>query len=85
MHISYWFIGVGCWRKLGRPAPWVRLILIIVLCDLDSFAFAVVEMGAEKSLLLKAFSWGSLFFFFCQDFKGEVMSKTKITSVGLAM
>ena len=66
---------------MGVSAPWVRLILIIVLCDLDSFAFAVVEMGAEKSLLLKAFSWGSLFFFFCQDFNGEVLSKTKIALV----
>ena len=58
MHISYWFIGVGCGRKLGRPAPWVRLILIIELCDLDSFAFAVVEMGAAKKPPFKGFFMG---------------------------
>ena len=58
MHISYWFIGVGCWRKLGRPAPWVRLILIIELCDLDSFAFAVVDMGAAKKPPFKGFFMG---------------------------
>ena len=63
MHISYWFIGVGCWRKLGRPAPWVRLILIIVLCDLDSFAFAVVEMGAAKKPPFKGFFMGIIVLF----------------------
>jgi len=48
---------------MGVSAPWVRLILIIVLCDLDSFAFAVVEMGAAKKPPFKGFFMGIIVLF----------------------
>jgi len=46
---------------MGVSAPWVRLILIIVLCELDSFA--VVEMGAAKKPPFKGFFMGIIVLF----------------------
>ena len=39
---------------MGVSAPWVRLILIIVLCDLDSFAFAVLKVADDMGVTLVA-------------------------------
>ena len=60
---------------MGVSAPWVRLILIIVLCDLDSFAFAVVEMGAAKKPPFKGFFMGIIVLFLLSGLKWRKKEK----------